>query len=92
MAILYLTRTNDIHHENLIASGEWPVLIDTDTLFYPGFLDLDEAWGTSERQYTELAIEESVLSSGLLPLWDNINSNLRDSSGMSHLNEEAVTP
>ena len=89
VAILYLTRTNDIHHENLIASGEWPVLIDTDTLFYPGFLDLDEAWGTSERQYTELAIEESVLSSGLLPLWDNINSNLRDSSGMSHLNEES---
>ena len=38
VAVLYLTRTNDIHHENLIASGDQPVLIDTDTLFYPGFL------------------------------------------------------
>ena len=88
-AILYLTRTNDIHHENLIASGEWPVLIDTDTLFYPGFLDLDEASKDPEQHYTELAIEESVLSSGLLPLWDNINGDLRDSSGMSHLNEKS---
>ena len=88
-SILYLTRTNDIHHENLIASGQWPVLIDTDTLFYPGFLDLAEASDEANRNYTELAIEESVLSSGLLPLWDNINGDLRDSSGMSHLNEQS---
>ena len=34
-AILYLTRTNDIHHENLIAS-EWPVQL-IQTPIYPGF-------------------------------------------------------
>lgn len=88
-ALLYLTRTNDIHHENLIASGRHPTLIDGDTIFYPGFQDLFKPTSGDQREYTELAIEESVLSSGLLPLWDNINGELRDSSGIGAVLKEA---
>ncbi len=87
-AILYLTRTNDIHHENLIASGRNPTLIDGDTIFYPGFLDLFKPSLPRQHKYVELAIEESVLSSGLLPLWDNINGELRDSSGIGVTNSD----
>lgn len=91
-AILYLTRTNDIHHENLIASGRNPTLIDGDTIFYPGFLDLFKPSLPGQQQYIELGIEESVLSSGLLPLWDNISGELRDSSGLgfSHSSSDNV--
>ena len=88
VALLYLTRTNDIHHENLIASGDQPVLIDTDTLFYPGFFDLSEPhYPTDLSSNTELAVEESILSSGVLPFWDNINGELKDLSGISSSNE-----
>ena len=66
-ALLYITRTNDIHHENLIACGDQPVIVDTDTLFYPGFYDLIENSDDFGKNYIELAIEESVVSSGLLP-------------------------
>ena len=90
IAILYLTRTNDIHHENVIASGVFPVIVDTDTIFYPGFTDLFMPSQSTGESHIELAVEESVLSSGLLPLWDNINDELRDSSGMSCLNEQSA--
>ena len=90
IAILYLTRTNDIHHENVIASGEFPVIVDTDTIFYPGFTDLFMPSQSTGESHIELAVEESVLSSGLLPLWDNVNGELKDSSGMSCLNEQSA--
>ena len=32
-AIIYMLRGNDIHYENIIAHGEYPVLIDVETLF-----------------------------------------------------------
>ena len=84
-ALLYITRTNDIHHENLIACADQPVIVDTDTLFYPGFYDLIENSDDFGKNYIELAIEESVVSSGLLPLWDTEGKHgeLRDASGMS---------
>ena len=84
IAILYLTRTNDIHHENIIATRNQPLLIDTDTLFYPGFSDLSKGVDENIVTYAELAIEESVASSGVLPLWDDIHG-LRDASAMGSL-------
>ncbi|HET9226922.1 MAG TPA: DUF4135 domain-containing protein, partial [Thermoanaerobaculia bacterium] len=35
MALLYAIGGIDFHHENLIASGEHPVLVDLETLFHP---------------------------------------------------------
>ena len=32
-AYVYLLRGNDIHYENIIASGEYPIIIDVETLF-----------------------------------------------------------
>ncbi len=32
-AVIYMLRGNDIHYENIIAHGEYPVLIDVETLF-----------------------------------------------------------
>lgn len=35
LAILYVLDASDIHRENIIASGEYPILIDCETLFSP---------------------------------------------------------
>ena len=65
MALLYLTRTNDIHHEILLPQ-ESTSFDDTD-LFYQAF-DLSEPhYPTDLSGNTELAVEESILSSGVLP-------------------------
>jgi type 2 lantibiotic biosynthesis protein LanM len=35
LALLYVLHASDMHCENLIASGEWPVPVDVETLFQP---------------------------------------------------------
>jgi len=71
MALLYLLGCTDCHHENLIASADQLVLIDTETLMEADWRDLisdngDEATALSALETT---MNSSVLRSGLLPQW-----------------------
>lgn len=64
LALLHLLDGTDVHHENLIAAGEHPVLLDLETLFHPpvdgpSLRDVDRHPGAPLR--------DSVLASGLLP-------------------------
>lgn len=59
LGILYLLDATDFHYENVIASGEYPVMIDLETLFHPYF--------PIEGTETNQGIESSVLRSGILP-------------------------
>ncbi|HZR40524.1 MAG TPA: type 2 lanthipeptide synthetase LanM family protein, partial [Ktedonobacteraceae bacterium] len=63
MALLYTLTATDMHFENLIACGEYPMLIDLESLFQP--LQPD----TRERKipYSLRMLETSVLRSGMLP-------------------------
>ena len=70
LAILYALEATDFHFENVIASGEHPVLIDLESLFHPraenhGLAGVD--------QTTVETMVYSVLGVGLLPqrLWTN---------------------
>lgn len=71
LCVLYALRGTDCHHENLIASGEHLVLIDTETLLHheanliENSPDMQESEANAEQQ-----LGNSVLRSGLLPRWD----------------------
>lgn len=61
----YLLNVNDIHTENLIASGEYPVIIDSETI-------MGNKRGKNKKRAIEKVydqINESVLNSGILPLY-----------------------
>lgn len=81
LALLYALEATDFHLENLIASGEHPILIDLESLFQPRFeltnLDL-------LGQIAGNALVHSVLRVGLLPqlLWANDLSEGVDLSGI----------
>ena len=64
LAVAYVINAIDLHFENLVASGAYPVLVDLETLFHPRLVQLDEtnAW---ERALGMLS--RSVMASGLLP-------------------------
>lgn len=66
LAILYSLNASDMHCENLIASGEYPVIIDCETVVSP-FATKDKA----DLQLLEKT--ESLKRTGLLPLY--IGSN-----------------
>ena len=66
LALLYLLSATDFHHENLIAAGEHPVLVDLEALFHPWAEDLGRA--SEEELRMGRPVFETVLRTGLLPL------------------------
>jgi type 2 lantibiotic biosynthesis protein LanM len=64
LALLYALEAVDFHYENLVAAGEYPVLIDLEALFHPRMP------GESDRSAAAVAADKmkhSVTRSGLLP-------------------------
>jgi type 2 lantibiotic biosynthesis protein LanM len=71
LCLLYVLQGNDCHDENLIASGEHPVLVDLETLLHPrahevGSINEVGAQFLADRQF----FQDSVLWVGLLPRWE----------------------
>ncbi|MFG1780645.1 type 2 lanthipeptide synthetase LanM [Micromonospora sp. NPDC049048] len=63
VALLHALHATDMHYENLIAAGDTPVVVDTETLFHPA---LGEAAGTGDPAADLLAA--SVHRTGLVPV------------------------
>ena len=82
LALLYALETTDVHFENLIASGEHPMMIDLESLFHPRVNP--PTLLLSQRQVTK-SLHHSVLRVGLLPLrvWGNREHIGVDISGLS---------
>lgn len=81
LCIFYILEGKDLHYGNVVASGEYPVLIDVEMLFQSNIL-----------VYTNEARERSVLSVGLLPAFcfEKIGEEGIDISGLG-LKEEVVS-
>jgi type 2 lantibiotic biosynthesis protein LanM len=71
MAVLHVLGCTDCHYENLIASGDQLVLIDTETLLEADLRDLISDNGDDPDALSPLqtSMQGSVLRSGLLPQW-----------------------
>jgi type 2 lantibiotic biosynthesis protein LanM len=81
VALVYALRGNDIHHENLVASGEWPVVVDTETLFHP----------TSRRNARDDSSLFTALTTGLLPVWQfRRDGSAIDSSGLGFASDRFI--
>ncbi|MBN1198524.1 MAG: type 2 lantipeptide synthetase LanM family protein [Bacteroidales bacterium] len=69
VALIYLLNGNDCHHENLIASGAYPLIIDLESILqHNGKPMVDDEVNTAVFE----AINQfgySVLRTGLLPSW-----------------------
>lgn len=62
VALLHITGGSDFHHENLIAVGDQPILVDLETVFQP-LRNISR----SSSQFIYGLDSRTVLSSGLLP-------------------------
>ena len=81
LAVLYALEATDFHHQNLIASGEHPVLLDLEALFHPRVHS--PAGGPSDRAATD-TVTHSVMRVGLLPerVWSTDTHDGIDISGI----------
>ncbi|MCP6757222.1 MAG: type 2 lanthipeptide synthetase LanM family protein [Fischerella sp. CENA71] len=84
LALFYALEATDFHHENLIAAGEYPIMIDLEALFHPYKSELDSSQSTTLATHQ---IAYSVLRVGLLPrkTWGNQESEGIDISGLGGL-------
>jgi type 2 lantibiotic biosynthesis protein LanM len=82
LAVLHVLNATDFHYENVIASGEFPMLIDLEALFHPLPVAAN-ATGEPEQLGWE-ALQRSVLRTGVLPFraYDNEQSSGLDMSAM----------
>ena len=69
LCLLTLLQATDIHHENLIASGDQPVIVDLETLFHPRLHpELQDALGPGARRRTRGDdFATSLAETGFLP-------------------------
>ena len=65
LALLHVLASTDFHFENVIASGEHPMLIDLETMLQPVFERYDV---TSAESQAMKHMADSVLAIGLLPM------------------------
>jgi type 2 lantibiotic biosynthesis protein LanM len=81
LALLYALQAVDFHFENLIASGEHPVLIDLESLFHQQSAEFESK---HSEQIAWNQFNRSVLRVGLLPqrIWFNADNEGIDVSGL----------
>lgn len=71
LCLMYVLEASDCHHENMIASGEYPVLIDMETILQHRVRMVDDG---SQEDAASLANRvfywDSVFRTALLPRWE----------------------
>ena len=89
LLICYLTDTSDIHGENLIADGEYPWLVDLETM--PGAVQPGRRRDSEIERIREY-LECSVLHTGILPgaTWGDKSAG--GGVNVLHSSETCVTP
>ncbi len=84
LALVYALGGDDCHGENVIASGEHPVLVDLETIMRPIPPDASSPPPGADAQFlARLRFQDSVLGTGFLPRWETDNeSGSIDVSGL----------
>jgi type 2 lantibiotic biosynthesis protein LanM len=90
IALAYVLGGTDLHFENVIAHGEYPVLVDLETLFQTPFHAKDDAGATSSARH---ALQMSVMGTQLLPepLFFAADGHWIDLSALGH-SDGQLTP
>ena len=88
LALLHGLGAIDCHFENIIAHGEYPVLIDCETVLQPQLAVTAGADGVP-GMLTDSIAGHTVLGVGLLPLWAlNADGSGLDISGLGGMGEQ----
>lgn len=83
LALTYVLGGTDFHVENVIASGEHPMLVDLESMLQPLPRSFDSRQAFSADRRAAEIIHASVLRTGLLPSWRNLNPGRSfDASGI----------
>ncbi len=69
LAVLHSMNGSDMHFENIISNGEYPILIDLETLLHPTLDNKESKKDTSAKAAAAKKYSSSVLNVGMLPMY-----------------------
>ena len=69
ICLVYLLDGTDCHYENVVAEGEFPVLVDLETLLHPRLTRQDGELDLSADAAATRQLWDSVFRTGMLPRW-----------------------
>ncbi len=84
LALLYCLEATDFHIQNLIASGENPMLIDLETLFHPRFTADNSPANASQDMLNHSVLRVGLLPQRVLSGEDNTSFDLSGLTGQAH--------
>ena len=80
LALVYALCGTDAHHENLVASGSWPALVDAETLLHTVPRRTRRPDAVSEAR---AILNDSVFGTAMLPIWRRLaDGDGYDNSGL----------
>src|SRR5262249_33536166 len=85
LCLMYVLEASDCHHDNLIASGEYPVLIDMESLLQHRVRLYDDSGGgeNANSLANQVFYWDSVFRTALLPRWEfGVSGESYDISGL----------
>jgi type 2 lantibiotic biosynthesis protein LanM len=89
LAIFYALNGSDMHEENIIASGQYPIPVDLEVIFQGGDSDID---ASNAIQKARQKISTTVLGVGMLPSYgkDHLNNYYELGGLKEHTYEENI--
>jgi type 2 lantibiotic biosynthesis protein LanM len=75
LALSYILKSADLHKENLIAHGGYPIIVDMETIIQavlPSYFSNIEQENQQSEGHAFSALNYSVLRTGLLPSWHHV--------------------
>jgi type 2 lantibiotic biosynthesis protein LanM len=90
LCLVYALGGTDYHCENVVASGEQPVLVDLETILHPQPAAVADTALLGGAQFlADVRLQEGVLGTGLLPWWvTNEEGATIDMSGLGGVIEQ----
>ncbi len=87
LCLMHLLAGIDMHYENVVVFGEFPMLIDLETLFHGQMANID-------LEYAQNTLQNSVLATGLLPffLFGKMKEKGVDISALGRGGEQILHP
>jgi lantibiotic modifying enzyme len=90
LCLLYVLQGTDCHQENLVASGEHPVLVDLETLLQPEAQEIDpkyRKWGSAiAGESTIFRLRAANWTTAEMAVW--LTGKAEDISGLGGVGEE----
>lgn len=84
LALFHCLAATDMHHENLIASGDHPVPVDIECILQDHIRDTETAPEFAAAAAARAMVEDSVLAVGLLPGYARVSDGtLRSAGGLA---------